>query len=54
MNLMRVSFISSTVAALVCIPSLSYSDVKGTLTNGREIIADTRKRRERSMKKRSG
>lgn len=38
---MRVSFIFFVFAALACMPSLSYSDVKVTLTNGREIIADT-------------
>jgi len=41
MEIMRVSFILFIFAALVCMPSLSFSDVKVTLTNGREIIADT-------------
>jgi hypothetical protein len=41
MEIMRASFISFIFAVLICMPSLSYSDVKVTLTNGREIVADT-------------
>jgi hypothetical protein len=41
MEIMRVLFIFFVFAALACMPSLSYSDVKVTMTNGREIIADT-------------
>lgn len=36
---MRGSFIFS-ILALVCMPALSSADVKGTLTNGRETVAD--------------
>ncbi len=38
--IMRALLIFFVLAALVCIPSLSYSDVRVTLTNGREIVAD--------------
>lgn len=37
---MRGSFIFSILAFLVCMPALSSADVKVTLTNGREIVAD--------------
>lgn len=40
MEFMRVLSMLFIFSALVCAPSLSYSDVKVTLTNGREIIAD--------------
>jgi hypothetical protein len=41
MENMRVSLIFFIFVALACMPSLSYSDVKVTLNNGREIVADT-------------
>jgi predicted transcriptional regulator len=41
MEIMRVPLIFFIFGVLACMPSLSYSDVKVTLTNGREIIADT-------------
>lgn len=41
MDLMRGSFIFSMLTVVICMSSLSYADVKVTLTNGREIVADT-------------
>jgi len=38
---MKVLFVFSVFAVLVCMPALSYPDVKVMLTSGREIIADT-------------